>query len=256
MEVYGLGESAKGLYEFIWGDFCDWYIELIKSRLKEEESESRKVAQQTLAFVLEGILKLLHPFIPHITEELWHALTQKEGVLGFEPYPETDQVLIDKSLEQDFTLLMGTIRTIRNLRAEVDIKPNVKCSTILQTPHESERSILAAGEAYIQDLGKVEGLTIVPSLTEETKQAIVGVWGKVQVLIPLTGIVDLNAVRGKIENKLSKVEREIKSLTSRLQNPGFVNKAPTEVVEGAKHALTEAETQAAVMRERLQNLSQ
>ena len=273
MEVYGLGEGAKGLYEFIWRDFCDWYIELIKSRLKEEEGESRLVAQQTLGFVLEGILKLLHPFMPHITEELWHALTQKkrcdpariqfelesaprQGVLGFELYPESDEVLIDKSLEQEFTLLIGVIRTIRNLRAEVDIKPNVKCRAILQTVHESERSILAAGETYIQDLGKVEGLTIVPSLTEETKQAIVGVWGTVQVLIPLTDIVDLDALRGKIEKKLGKVQQEIKSLTNRLQNPGFINKAPADVVQSARDALAEAETQAAILRERLQNLSQ
>ena len=159
-------------------------------------------------------------------------------------------------MEQEFTLLIGVIRTIRNLRAEVDIKPNVKCRAILQTVHESERSILAAGETYIQDLGKVEGLTIVPSLTEETKQAIVGVWGTVQVLIPLTDIVDLDALRGKIEKKLGKVQQEIKSLTNRLQNPGFINKAPADVVQSARDALAEAETQAAILRERLQNLSQ
>lgn len=117
IDNYGLGEAAKGLYDFIWGDFCDWYIELVKSRLqKDAAAQSRQVARQTLAYVLEGILKLLHPFMPHITEEIWHTLTQAETgqILGLQSYPEADTTLIDTQLEQQFELLTGTIRTIRS----------------------------------------------------------------------------------------------------------------------------------------------
>ncbi|KAM3108241.1 valine--tRNA ligase [Phormidesmis sp. 146-33] len=164
LDNYGLGESAKLLYEFIWGDFCDWYIELVKPRFQSENATSRRVAQQTIAQVLEGILKLLHPFMPHITEEIWHTLTQTEEssgkALALQSYPVPDPVRIDASLEQQFDLLIGTIRTIRNLRAEADIKPGAKIDAFLQTESPSEKQILIAGQSYIQDLCKVKTLTV------------------------------------------------------------------------------------------------
>lgn len=266
IEAYGLGEAAKGLYEFIWGDFCDWYIELVKSRLwQDKTSTSRKVAQQTIAYVLEGILKLLHPFMPHITEEIWHILTQNEDrALATEAYPEVNELLsksdretntlIDPDLETQFTLLIGSIRTIRNLRAEADIKAGVKAPVILQTESEAERQILQAGGAYIRDLAKVEELTITPTLVEEPKQAIAGVVATVQVLIPLSGIVDITALRAKLEKNLTKLEAEVKSLAARLNNPNFVSKAPPQVVQNVKDALAEAEIQVQILRERLERL--
>jgi valyl-tRNA synthetase len=340
---YGLGEAAKGLYEFFWGDFCDWYIELVKSRLRPDApAASRLVAQQTLAYVLEGILKLLHPFMPHITEEIWQTLTQagEAKTLALESYPKADPGLINPDLEQQFELLIGTIRTIRNLRAEADIKPGVKVSAILQTESDRERHILLAGQSYIQDLAKVEELTIPgtaetqqpPSSAEtpnqavsanekgnfkispiflpfllllpllflvgtgviavatvakqilgsrvseakqvgatnppstvplpepastaqaDTPQAIAGVVGTVQVSIPLAGVVDVDALRAKLEKNLNKVEAEAKALSGRLSNAKFVDKAPADVVKGARDALAEAETQAEILRERLARL--
>ncbi|MEG3844209.1 valine--tRNA ligase, partial [Microcoleus sp. herbarium14] len=169
-ETYAFGEAAKGLYEFIWGDFCDWYIELVKSRLQQDaEPNSKKAAQQTFAFVLEGILKLLHPFMPHITEEIWHTLTQKgeDECLALQAYPEVQASLIDPDLEQQFELLFGTIRTIRNLRADTDIKPGLKVTAILQSKSEKERQILSDCAIYIKDLARVENLTITASLDAE-----------------------------------------------------------------------------------------
>ena len=257
IEHYGVGEAAKGLYDFIWGDFCDWYIELIKSRLqKDSDLSSRLVAQQTLAYVLEGILKLLHPFMPHITEELWHTLTQvgDDSFLALQPYPVVDTTLISLELEQQFELLIDTIRTIRNLRAEADIKPGVKVTVILQSEQPSIRQILTNGQSYIQDLAKVESLTITAVLDKEIEPAIAGVIGMVQVLIPLAGVVDVVALRAKLEKSLSKAEAEVKSLTGRLGNSNFVDKAPSEVVKAARDALEEAEKQAEILRVRLQLL--
>ncbi|MEG3895471.1 MULTISPECIES: valine--tRNA ligase [unclassified Microcoleus] len=254
LENYGLGEAAKGLYEFIWGDFCDWYIELVKSRLQQDaEPNSKKVAQQTFAFVLEGILKLLHPFMPHITEEIWHTLTQTgDGeCLALQAYPEADISLIDADLEQQFELLFGTIRTIRNLRADADIKPSVKVTAILQSESEKERQIISDGGVYIQDLAKVENLTVTASVDADLGQTIAGVVGTVQVLIPLAGVVDLEALRAKLEKKLSKVEAEIKHTAARLTNQKFVEKATPDVVQGARDALAEAEKQAEILRDRL-----
>jgi valyl-tRNA synthetase len=259
IEHYALGEAAKGLYEFFWGDFCDWYIELVKSRLqKESPVPSRQAAQKTLAYVLEGILKLLHPFMPHITEEIWHTLTFQAEVgqfLALQSYPEADTTRINPELEQQFELLIGTIRTIRNLRAEADIKPGVKVTVILQTESDQERQILTTGQSYIQNLAKVESLTIIAALDQEIESTIAGVVATVQVLIPLAGVVDVEALGAKLKKDLSKVEAEIKSLSGRLGNPGFVNKAPDEVVKGARDTLEEAEKQAEILRERLRGLA-
>ena len=257
LESYALGEAAKGLYEFIWGDFCDWYIELVKSRLqKDAEPNSKQVARQTLAFVLEGILKLLHPFMPHITEEIWHTLTQTgdEKCLALQAYPEVEESLIDAELEQQFDLLFGTIRTIRNLRADSDIKPGVKVTAILQSDSEKERQLVSRSDVYIKDLAKVESLTVTASLDADLGQTIAGVVGTLQVLIPLAGVVDLVALRAKLEKKLTKLEGEIKSISARLANPKFVEKATPDVVQGARDALAEAEKQAEILRDRLQLL--
>ncbi|MCX7595346.1 MAG: class I tRNA ligase family protein, partial [Fischerella sp.] len=351
---YGLGEAAKGLYDFIWGDFCDWYIELVKSRLqKGADPVSRRVAQQTLAYVLEGILKLLAPFMPHITEEIWHTLTQQptdsQQSLSLQLYPEAQTSLIDTALEEQFELLIDTIRTIRNLRAEADVKPGMKVSVNLQTDSEKERQILTAGQSYIQDLAKVENLTIaagrqnqqnigaekprigwkrvvaiiaaiyllriglaiadalddIPLLgtfleivgfgyttwfvtrnllsaqarqkfwkqlfqptthkdlppakvlpqPPEPEKAIAGVVGTVQVLLPLTGVVDVDAYTAKLQKRLSKIEAEIKSLSARLNNPKFVEQAPANVVQEARDTFAEAQKQAEILRNRLRQLA-
>ena len=262
IEAYGLGEAAKGLYEFIWHDFCDWYIELVKTRLwQDEASTSRLVAKQTLAHVLEGILKLLHPFMPHITEEIWQGLTNNPAsirgevkTLALQTYPEVAEDLIKLELEQDFELLFDTIRTIRNLRAEAGIKPGLKIAVILQTESDKEIDILKSTKTYIQDLAKVGELNLVKTLAEDPGQAIAGVSGTVQILIPLTGVVDVALLRGKLEKNLAKVEGQIKSLQGRLNNPGFVNKAPAEVIQAAKDDLAEAEKQAEILRDRLERL--
>ena len=256
LESYGLGEAAKGLYEFIWGDFCDWYIELIKPRLwKESGDPSRLVAQQTSAQVLENILKLLHPFMPHITEELWQTLTQKEGrFLALQTYPQINAELIDPSLEESFVNLIETIRTIRNLRAEAEIKPAIKATVILQSKDEKERAMLAAGQTYLENLGKVEGLTITETLEDDNIQCIAGVVGTTQVLIPLSGLIDIGTLKAKLEKKLAKIEKEIESISGRLNNPTFVGKAPESVIAGAKANLAEAETQGSILRSRLARL--
>ncbi|MBD2414496.1 valine--tRNA ligase [Nostoc calcicola FACHB-389] len=342
IDNYGLGEAAKGLYEFIWGDFCDQYIELVKSRLQPDaDPTSRRVAQQTLAYVLEGILKLLHPFMPHITEEIWQSLTQQPTdfpqTLALQLYPQVDANLINLAVEEQFELLIDTIRTIRNLRAEADVKPGVKVTANLQTESEKERQILTAGQVYIKDLAKVEtliitdkqktqtvakkpqkglriiGLTILAIVfvrlgfavgdaiyktaiigsffemvgflyaawfisqnlltaearlklwreffpgtesqqAQEAENAIAGVIGTIQVVIPLSGVVDIEVVRAKLEKSLTKAEAEIQSLSARLNNPNFVDKARPDVVQGARDALGEAEKQAEILRERLRSL--
>ncbi|MEY2976190.1 MAG: hypothetical protein RLZZ435_327 [Cyanobacteriota bacterium] len=255
IETYGLGEAAKGLYEFIWGDFCDWYIELAKSRLWAGGEEKRSV-QPILATVLEGILKLLHPFMPHITEEIWHTLTQRSDTefLARQAYPEVVSEWLDPDLEQTFELLTNTIRIIRNLRAEAQVKPALKVNAIFHSENTQEREILTIGSRYIQDLAKVEDLTIVADANEIPQQSLVGVTGTVQIVLPLAGVVDLENFKAKLQKELTKLDKDITGFENRLNNPGFVNKAPEELIANTRNLLAEAQTQAAIIRDRLQRL--
>jgi valyl-tRNA synthetase len=256
MESYGVGEAAREQYEFIWGDFCDWYLELVKPRFWGDDVASKTIAQQVLAEVLEGILKLLHPFMPHITEEIWHTLTQTgdEDCLAVQTYPQLNEALIDSELETEFELIIATIRTLRNLRADADIKPKVKVQAILQTESETEQKILTKGQQYVKDLCKVEQLTITDSLPENTGQTIVGVVGTVQALIQLAGVVDIEALITRTEKKIAKIEKEIQSVSKRLSNKNFVEKADPEVVQTARDSLAEAEKQASILRDRAKQL--
>ncbi len=297
IDTYGLGEAAKGLYEFIWGDFCDWYIELVKPRLAID-SASKRVAQQVLAYVLEGTLRLLHPFMPHITEEIWHNLTLSPASIAQQSYPQSDSQLLQPHLEKEFELLIGVIRTIRNLRADAEIKPGLRIPVILQTPNSPE--FLQRSQEYIQNLARVSDLQINPQNNLERSptplrwqllpaiplllvglagiillavinailrpgyrpgkrrskpvQFLSGVVGTVQVLIPIAGVVDLEALRAKLAKNLEKVEAEAASLAKRLDNPSFVDKAKPEVVSTARSALAEANQQAEILRNRLQQL--
>ncbi len=263
LDGYSMGEATKSLYEFFWGDFCDWYIELVKSRLQENaDPTSRATVQQTLAFVLDGILRLWHPFMPHVTEEIWQLLTygtsepsSDRPVLAIQPYPEIDTVHINEELEEQFNLLIGTIRTIRNLRAEAEIKPSVKVKVILQSDSDRERTLLEAGKSYILDLAKVEDLAILQSIDESaTEEAIAGVVGTVQAIVSLVGVVDMGQLIAKLERTLSKLEGAIASSQGRLNNEGYVKKAPPEVVETARADLEESLKQQEILKARLAQL--
>jgi valyl-tRNA synthetase len=255
LDRYGLGEAAKILYEFFWGDLCDWYIELVKSRLLPEvEPNSKLVAQQTLGFVLDGILKLIHPFMPHVTSEIWQTFTQtdEQQDISVQAYPVADNSLINPELDREFELLIGVIRTIRNLRAEADIKPAIKVNLIVQSDSEIERQTLERGKTYIGDLAKVEELTIVDRLAAEPDKSIASVFATVQIILPLTGVVDIDAFKAKIQKKIDKIDKDIASIEGRLGNAKFVERATPEVVAETKNLLAEAQKQREILLARLQ----
>ncbi|MEI6063779.1 MAG: valine--tRNA ligase, partial [Pseudanabaena sp. ELA748] len=263
LDAYSMGEATKSLYEFFWGDFCDWYIELVKSRLQEDADPiSRATVQQTLAFVLDGILRLWHPFMPHVTEEIWQLLTygtsepsSDRPVLAIQPYPEINTTHINEELEEQFKLIIGTIRTIRNLRAEAEIKPSLKVKVILQSDSEHERLLLDAGQSYILDLARVENLAVVATVDESaTEEAIAGVVGTVQAIVSLVGVVDIAQLIAKLERTLKKLEGAIASSQGRLNNEGYVKKAPPEVVATARAELEESLKQQEILKARLAQL--
>jgi valyl-tRNA synthetase len=174
--------------------------------------------------------------------------------ISVQSYPAADPTLIDASLEQDFGLVIETIRTLRNLRAEANLNPGQKISALLVSQNDAERQILLAAQSYIQELCKAESLQILTRLTEEPKQVATGVVGTIQVLMPLAGLIDLDALRAKLRKDLSKIEAELQSLQARLNNAGFIAKAPAEVIAANKLQVVELQQQAQILQERLQKL--
>lgn len=257
---YAFGESARELYEFIWGDFCDWYIELVKSRLAQPSTPSCATARWVLATVLEGTLRLLHPFMPHITEEIWQLLMRgssapadTQQILALQAYPQADPHWIDPQLEQEFTLLTGVIRLIRNLRATAEIKPSQKVTVYLHSENATELALLRAGQAYIQDLGRAATLQITPQPIH-TGSNLSGVVGTVQVILPLEGLVDLAQFQAKLSKDLAKLEATIHTLQTRLNNPTYREKAKPEVISATEAELAEALKQQEILRQRWQSL--
>ncbi|MCS7292978.1 MAG: valine--tRNA ligase [Gloeomargarita sp. SKYBB_i_bin120] len=256
LQEFQLGEAAKTLYEYIWGDFCDWYIELVKPRLQAEHHPTRPVAQGILAHLLADITKLLHPFMPHITEAIWHSLVQPEAgaSLARQPYPQADAAYMDPQLEADFALVMQIIRTIRHLRAIAEIKPGVKVPVLLQTQSAHEEAIIEASQPYICDLAKVQPLTWGREFTSQ-RQTLVGISGTVQVLLPLAGLVDVGLLRAKIERDLQKIQAQATGLAARLANPNFIAKAAPEVVQTHQAQLAELQQQMELLQARLQQIA-
>lgn len=256
LEAYGLGEGARLLYSLIWDDFCDWYIELAKPRLRGEDLASKRTAQQVLATVLETILRLLHPWMPHVTEEVWQLLTQANQTtsISVQPYPTPDPSWVNPQLEREFGLVTQVITSLRNLRAEAGLKPHQTITALLVTEDPEEQRILTAAQAYIRELAKVESLEIAGSLATEPRQVAAAVVGTVQVLVPLAGLVDVEALRAKLQKDLAKLEKEAQGIRTRLENPNFLSRANSDVVQASRKQLAELEAQMQLLQARLEKL--
>ncbi len=262
---YALGEAAKGLYEFTWNEVCDWTIELLKRRLNPGETPSpealadQRVARAVLAKVLGELLVLLHPLMPHLSEELWHGLTGApvETFLALQPWPAANDGALDDALEAQFAELIEAIRVVRNLRAVAGLKPAQPAPVVFVSGRAGLAAVLtqASGDiAALTRAASVEVLAPAAAANRGATRTLAGVSGELQVLLPIEGLVDLDALRGRLEKDLAKAEKEIQGLAGRLANPNFAGKAPPEVVVECRANLAEAEAQAELARGRLADL--
>ena len=258
---YGLGEAAKGLYEFAWNEVCDWYLELSKRRLNPGENASaealadQRTARQVLAQVMEELQRMLHPLMPHLSEELWHALTGADDgtYLALQSWPELDEAALDEALERSFSELFEAIRVVRNLRAVAGLKPSQAAPVRFITTRSDLAESLTRASVDIAALTRAESVEVLADAP--AGRALAGVSGELQVLLPIDGLVDLDALKGRLSKDLAKAEKEIAGLQKRLENPNFADKAPAAVVAECRANLAEAETQAELARQRLADLS-
>ncbi len=242
---YRFNDAASALYQFIWHEFCDWYVELAKPALQGADQAVRRGAQTTLAGTLEAALRLLHPIMPFITEEIWQKLpeTIKDAQHGgsvssimIAPFPEADKKLIDPAVEKDMQVVMDLILAVRNIRGEMNIPPSAQIPAILKTEDDALGRHLEKNAGYVKTLARLQELRIGRN-ESKPKAAATGVIRGAEVYVPLEGIIDLGQERDRLDKEIGKVKKDIGMFTKKLSNKSFVDKAPPAVVEKDKARL-------------------
>ena len=255
LERYDLGEAARVIYEFIWNEFCDWYIEIVKPRLYGKEfAESRRTAQAVLANTLRGTMELLHPFMPFITEEIWQHLPHQGKTVMLAPWPQADEALLDEEAEAEMTVVMEAVKALRNLRSEMNVAPGKKAEAVLLAQNEAALAALRHGEDYLRNLAGLSQLTIQLSTPEKPEQAVTAVVSGVEVYLSLKGLVDIEKELARLEKEKGNLDKEIARLEGKLQNQGFLAKAPAEVIAKEKEKLADYRTKKEALLERIASL--
>ena len=245
LKQYKLGEAAKLLYEFSWNDFCDWYVEFVKQRFNNQETKNREISEKVLFKVLNDILVMMHPFMPHITEELWHVLQIKpqNTLLSLQQWPLLEKKYINTDLDKSFQELFEIIRLIRNLRVELGLKPsqsipvyliseNVILNNFLESLVEDIKTLTKSSEVFIYSLKEIDKNNFAKSFS--------GIIGDLEVYLPFNDLVNLDALKERLNKDLQKVSSEIENLNKRISNKNFMDKAPKDIVDECTSKLNEA----------------
>jgi valyl-tRNA synthetase len=234
LEEYRFNEGAQAIYHFVWHEFCDWFLELIKPVLYvTDDQQERTVTQYVLMKVLDGALRLLHPFMPFITEEIWQRLPHEGKSIMIADFPRYDDDLRDEEAVGDMDLVMRTIGGIRNIRGEMDIAPNIRLDVFLLAGKDGIRERLEQYRTYITHLARVKTLSFITS-GEKYRDVARAVLGDVEIFIPLGEDMDLEEEARRLKKEIQKVERDLELVDRKLSNDEFMSKAPEEVVEKVK----------------------
>jgi valyl-tRNA synthetase len=255
LDGYKFNEAASTLYTFTWHNFCDWYIEMAKDDLYGDDPQARTRVQCVLFTVLEQLLRLLHPFMPFITEEIWQALPGERPCKSImqAAYPDGTGLPTDPAGAERMELVMEVIRAIRNIRGEMDVPPGRQVTALLDCKTTRAQDILEQGAAAIRVLGKVGNLTIGQSL-ERPQQVATQVAGDVEISLPLAGLVDIAEEEKRLEKEIAKLQKDVELFTGKLSNEKFVANAPEHVLEKDRGKLKDAEEKRAVLQESLRKI--
>ena len=240
MEKYDLALAGQRAYDLIWNEFCDWYIEIVKGRLYGDDEEDKKVARAVLVKVLKDMLRLLHPFMPYITEEIWTYLPKGEadadnpkGFLIKEHWPVYSEDLCFPQEAEKLEMAMNIIKSIRNIRAEADAAPSKALRAVILCG-EGRENVVKAGERYIKKLANITEISFIASKAEVPEEVMSAVVPGAEIFIPLDDIMDYEAELDRLQKEKKKLEGEVKRVKGKLSNEGFVSKAPQKVVEEEK----------------------
>ena len=236
IDNYRFDLAAKAMYEFVWYEYCDWYLELTKPVLSKNNANqaAKRGTRQTLVRVLEAALRLMHPIMPFITEEIWQSIKDLAGVTGdsimLQPFPVADASKIDSKAVAEIEWIKAFIMGIRRIRSEMDIKPSQVLDVLLQNWSADDQALFATGETFARTLAKVGNATWLgkDDTAPESATALVG---EMQILIPLAGLIDKDAEIARLSKEIEKLQKNLGGLEGRLNNPAFADKAPAAVLE-------------------------
>jgi len=252
---YKFNDAANILYSFTWHEFCDWYIELSKDNLYGDDVVARKTTQMVLFTVLEGLLRMLHPILPFVTEEIWHALPGERGSDSImqADYPTVALIATDAVVVADMELVMDVIRAIRNVRGELDVPPGKRIKVVLDCKSESVVQAIMAGQKYINSLARVDNL-VVGVAVERPKQASTQVTGEVEVLIPLVDLINVVEEEARLNKEIEKIQKDVNFFEKKLSNKKFIANAPPQVLEKDRGKLVAAEKKQEILQQSLEKI--
>ena len=258
--TYRFDLAAHDLYSFVWEDYCDWYLELSKPvLLKDHFSDAEKRGtRQTLVQVLETILRLNHPIMPFITEELWQRIAPLAGIdadtIMTQPYPVSSDAMIDKQAEEELEWVKGFVMGIRRIRSESDIAPGKPLPVILQNASDADKQRYENNESFIFSLAKLDTVSFI-SNDEVAPESSTALLGEMKILIPLAGLIDKDAELARLNKEIGKIESNLEKSNAKLNNPGFADKAPEAVVNKERDRVAEMESALKKLKEQLVKIS-
>ncbi len=239
LEGFAFSEASSLLYDFFWRDFCDWYIEISKVDLYGDDHAAKNKTRKILHYVLEASLKLLHPFMPFITEEIWQRMPHNGKSIMISDWPTPDESLFDDKAEAAMEKIQKAIKVIRNLKAEMNIPIHKRTDVILNITSDNETLNLIKESLPYLELAKVGNVEVEYKKAERPKLSSIGVTEDMEIYMPLEGLIDIEKERTRLEKELSKVEKELERTEKKLNNPNFVNRAKPEIVEKEKRIYKE-----------------
>lgn len=258
MEDYRFDLASKEIYEFVWNEYCSWYIELSKPVLSSEDSSEaqKRGTRRTLVRVLEALLRVAHPIMPFITEEVWQQVKAPAGVSGdsimMQPYPKADDSKIDADAVAELEWVKAFILGVRQIRGEMDIAPSKPLSVFVQDASAEDQARLSSNNTFVQQLARLESIEVLDGEAPEAATALVG---KMKILIPLAGLIDKDAELARLNKELDKLDKEQKRLSGKLSNAGFVDKAPEAVVAKEREKLAGYESKIADLKAQQSKIS-
>ena len=259
MEQYRLDLMAQAIYDFTWNEYCDWYLELSKTVLTDPEADSPRLrgTRRTLVRVLEAVLRLIHPLMPFVTEEIWQRVAPLAGRTGpsimLEPYPVPRPELDDPEAVEHMTWVRDLVLAIRRVRGELDLAPGRQVPVVLVGPSDTERDRLAGGATYVRALARVAMIDVLEA-GSPTPKAATALLGGLEILVPLEGIVDKDAEIERLVRQLDKLGKNLDRARAKLANPSFRDRAPAEVVEKERRRAAELDTSIGKLEAQLETL--
>ena len=253
MDTYRFDHMAQAIYEFTWNAYCDWYLELSKPVLTNPDSaaEALRGTRQTLIRVLETLLRLAHPLLPFITEEIWQRVAPLAGVsadtrpttetIMLQPYPQFEASRVDPAAIEEIEWVKNFILGVRKIRSSMDIKPGKPLPVLVQNGSGTDRTRLDANLHYLKNLGRIESVTWLDD-TQEAPESATALVGEMNILIPMAGLIDKEAEEARLNKEIAKLNNDIARVESKLSNANFVDKAPPAVVDKERHKLNELKT--------------